>query len=298
MAHVFTVILNTNRRDDTLACLEALQASTYQPHTIIVLDNASTDGSVEAIMAQFPQVQIIRLQENKGYAGNNNVGIAAALEQGADWVYVLNEDTIQAPDCLSELVAIGASDPKIGIVGPMVYHADEPAVIQSAGGWMDAYWQAGHTAQNENDTGQFTEPRAVAWISGCAIMVRRAVIEQCGMLDERFFYYWEETEWCVRVGLAGWRILHVPQAHLWHKGVQRNYIPSHNVAYYNTRNYLMFLNKHKAPAYVHLQAWYRILRRFMVMHVREDRKHNEDARRAMWQGMRDFWRGRGGQRQL
>lgn len=298
MTHVFTVILNTNRRDDTLACLEALQANTYQPHTIMVLDNASTDGSVEAIATRFPQVQLIRLQENKGYAGNNNVGIAAALEQGADWVYVLNEDTIQAPDCLSELVAIGTSDPQIGIVGPMVYHADEPAVIQSAGGWMDTYWQAGHTAQNEHDKGQFTEPRAVAWISGCAIMVRREVIEQCGMLDERFFYYWEETEWCVRAGLAGWRILHVPQAHLWHKGVQRNYIPSHNVAYYNTRNYLMFLNKHKAPTYVHLQAWYRILRRFMVMHVAEDRKHNGDARRAMWQGMRDFWRGRGGQRQL
>lgn len=294
--NVFTVILNTNRRDDTLACLAALHQSTYKRHTIIVLDNASTDGSVAAITAQFPQVELIHLKENKGYAGNNNVGIAAAMAQGADWVYVLNEDTIQAPDCLEHLVAVGESDPNIGIVGPMVYHADNPDVIQSAGGWIDHHWQAGHKGQNDPDKGQFAEPHPVAWVSGCAIMVRREVIEQLGMLDEHFFYYWEETEWCVRTRRAGWKIMHVPQARLWHKGVQIDYRPGPNVAYYNTRNYLMMLRKHEAPPTVRLRAWYRILRTYTSMSIKPERKTNLEARQAMVQGMSDFWRGRVGKR--
>ena len=116
---VFTVILNTNRRDDTLECLASLQESTYQNQTIIVLDNSSSDGSVAAIRSRVPsRCRSSSWRENRGYAGNNNVGIAAALAQGADWVFVLNEDTILAPDCLAHMVAAGESDPQIGIVGP------------------------------------------------------------------------------------------------------------------------------------------------------------------------------------
>ena len=115
--HVVTVILNTNRREDTLACLASLHRGDYPKHTIIVLDNASTDGSVEAVRQSFPAVEILSLAENRGYAGNNNVGIEAALARGADWVFVLNEDTLLATDCLTQLVAIGESDARIGIVG-------------------------------------------------------------------------------------------------------------------------------------------------------------------------------------
>ena len=104
LPYVIAVILNTNRREDTLACLESLGQNTYYNQKIIVLDNHSTDGSVEAICSNFPAVQVIELNENRGYTGNNNVGIQAALEQGADWVFVLNEDTILAPDCLENLI--------------------------------------------------------------------------------------------------------------------------------------------------------------------------------------------------
>ncbi len=99
---VISVILNTNRREDTLECLGSLMNSSYSNHRAIVLDNQSTDGSVGAIRAAFPEVEIVELEKNYGYAGNNNVGIQYALEQGADWVFVLNEDTILAEDCLSK----------------------------------------------------------------------------------------------------------------------------------------------------------------------------------------------------
>ena len=131
---VTAVILNTNRREDTLACLTSLGRSAYPNLSVIVLDNASNDGSVEAIHTHFPTVQVVPLTTNTGYAGNNNVGIEIALKQQVAWVLVLNEDTILDPACIATLVAAGESDPRIGMVGPTVYHHDEPNIIQSAGG--------------------------------------------------------------------------------------------------------------------------------------------------------------------
>ena len=292
---VISIILNTNRREDTLECLASLAESSYQNHQAMVLDNASTDGSVEAIRAGFPQAQIINLTENLGYAGNNNVGIQAAINQGADWVFVLNEDTVLAADCLVKLVEVGESSPAIGIVGPMVYHHDEPGIIQSAGGMLGADWQSIHLAKDEVDRGQFSEPHPVEWISGCAILVRRAVIEQVGAIDERYFYYWEETEWCLRAGRSGWRIIHVPQAKLWHKGVQRDYRPKPAVTYYATRNRLMTLAKHHAPLKVWLSTWGQILRTLTSWTIKPRWKSMRQHRNAMWRGAIDFLRHRWGQ---
>ena len=292
--YIITVILNTNRREDTLACLASLGRNTYRDHHIIVLDNASSDGSVPAIRSAFPAVQIIALTENLGYAGNNNVGIKAAMAQGADWVFVLNEDTILDPVCLEQLINIGESDAKTGIVGPMVYHHDEPTIIQSAGGVLSRYWESWHIAQNEPDQQQFLHPRAVDWVSGCAILLRRAVIEQVGMLDERFFYYWEETEWCIRATKAGWRILHAPQAKLWHKGVRRDYRPKPSVTYYNTRNRFLMLMKHHAPLSTWIVTWAQIARTLTSWTIKPKWRSAREHRNAMWRGTIDFLRHRWG----
>ncbi|HHJ07273.1 MAG TPA: glycosyltransferase family 2 protein [Anaerolineae bacterium] len=292
---VISVILNTNRREDTLECLASLEQLAYENHKAIVLDNSSTDGSVDAIRASFPAVEIIRLVDNLGYAGNNNTGIKAALDQGADWVFVLNEDTVLAPDCLTHLVEVGESNKQIGIVGPMVYHHNEPAVIQSAGGMLGPYWESIHLAKDQVDRGQYTQPHEVEWISGCGIMVRRQVIEQLGMLDERFFYFWEETEWCLRAAKGGWRIMHVPQAKLWHKGVQRNYKPKPSLLYYNTRNRFLMYAKHKAPLSVWMAAWQQTLRTLISWSLKPKWRAMREHRNAMWRGMIDFLRHRWGQ---
>jgi GT2 family glycosyltransferase len=103
---VINVILNTNRKDDTLACLDSISHSTYSNQKTIVLDNASQDGSLDAIRTAYHDVQVLGLKENLGYAGNNNVGIREALARDAKWIFVLNEDTILAPDCLEQLVNV------------------------------------------------------------------------------------------------------------------------------------------------------------------------------------------------
>jgi GT2 family glycosyltransferase len=293
---VITVILNTNRCNDTLECLASLKESSYKNHKVIVLDNHSTDGSQQAIRELFPDVQLIELEENRGYAGNNNFGIDAAIQQGADWVFVLNEDTIIDPGCISNLVEVGESDPGVGIVGPMVYHHDEPDIIQSAGGMLGQKWESIHLGKNEPDLGQYSEPHTVEWISGCAILVRRAAIEQIGMLDPKFFYYWEETEWCLRAGEAGWRIVNVPQGKIWHKGVQRDYFPGPNVTYYATRNWFLLLSLHKAPLSVWVYVFWLTFRSLFSWTFNSQYIQMREHRKAMWQGLTDFFRHRWGMR--
>jgi hypothetical protein len=293
---VIAVILNTNRREDTLACLASLKRGAFPGLDIIVLDNASTDGSQEAIRRAYPDVSLLPLTDNRGYAGNNNAGVAAALDAGADWVLVLNEDVEVAPDCVERLVATGESDPRVGMVGPLIYHHSEPERIQSAGVELGSWWESHHLGKDEADRGQFAEPRPVQALSGCALLVRAAAIRDVGPLDERFFYYYEETEWCLRIGRRGWVLLNEPGAHVWHKGVQRDYQPSPSVTYYNTRNHFLMMSKLNAPAGAWVKAWFQNVRTLTSWSVKPRWRHMRQHRDAMWQGTLDFLSGRWGQR--
>lgn len=296
--HLTTVVLNTDRCEDTLACLKSLSDQTFNDNRIIVLDNCSVEDCTNEITSAFSSVTVLRLESNRGYAGNNNVGIAAALETDSDWILILNEDVRLDPEALSYLMEAVSNRPDVGIAGPMVYHAGEPTVIQSAGGILSKRWLAFHRGQNEDDHGQYDRLDEVDWISGCAILVRRAVVEDVGALDERFFYYWEETEWCLRARRAGWKILFVPQSRIWHKGVQRDYQPSPSTTYYWTRNWLLSLAKHHAPASAWLFVSVQIARTLLSWTIRPSWAAKRDHRDAMLQGSLDFLRKRWGQRRI
>jgi hypothetical protein len=291
-AHITTVVLNTNRREDTLTCLASLARSTYPRHHVMVLDNGSTDGSVEALNAAFPAVQTVRLAENRGYAGNNNVGIRLALEQGADWVFVLNEDTTLEPDCLDRLMAVAAADSRIGVIGPLVYTWDEGRTISSAGGRVD--WRiadAINEGAGEPDTGQYPA-RSVDFINGCGLLISRAAIERAGLIDETFFIYYEETDWCQRVRRAGFDVRFAPEAHMRHKAPIHwdNFGPS--TLYYMTRNRLRFFARHTPPAH-----WAEALARALYGAARGTYWHWRAGRRqharatvyAIWHALRRRW---------
>lgn len=290
------VILNTNRKEDTLGCLESLSQQHRKVDHILVLDNHSTDGSAQAIADRYPRVEILPMAENRGYAGNNNVGIRAALDDGADWILILNEDVVLDSKATEELLAAAESSPEVGFVGPMVYHYDEPEVIQSAGGMMTRNWLATHRGQNQPDRGQYTLIESVAWVSGCGFLVRRELVDDIGAFDERFFYYWEETEWCLRARKHGWMVLFVPSAKMWHKGVQRDYKPAANTTYYWTRNWLLLLAKHRAPmrAWLFASGW--IIRHLTVWTLKSTWQSRQGHRAALVSGVLDFLRRRWGMR--
>jgi GT2 family glycosyltransferase len=291
MNRIDAVIVNFGRRAEVLDVLRSLSQSSTPVEHVFVLNYGLPESVQDEQRAAYPGVHATTLSVNRGYAGNNNLGIHAALQSGADWVLVLNDDVELDARCIELLLAAGATDPRIGMIGPRLYHYDEPDVIQSDGGLFDASWRAAHAAQNERDYGTPMLPSDMAWLSGCVLLVRRALIEQTGMLDERFFLYWEEVEWCRRAIREGWRIVHEPAARAWHKGVQRNYRPRPEVSYYMTRNRLLLLSLHRAPLRAWITAWGETAHAQIgsLLHRRAP-----ENRRMAWRGLCDFLRGRFG----
>jgi GT2 family glycosyltransferase len=287
---VIIVVLNWNSGNDTVACLESLCSLDYPNYEIVVIDNGSTDNSLKLIQHHDPFINYIETGKNLGFTGGNNIGLQYALDQGAEWIMILNNDTIVGPDLLSRLIGVGSVVPEVGILGPMVYHYDDKLTIQSAGGYLDTHWFPIHLGQNEYDIGQYQNPRPVDWISGCAILVRREVFEQIGLLDERFFMYSEEVDFCLRARKIGWEIIHVPSAKVWHKGVQRDYRPSSIVTYYSTRNRLLMLSKHQAPLSVRFYTLFQMARTIISWSIKPKWREMGTHRDAMSQGMIDYFR--------
>jgi len=288
---VCVLILNRDRRGDTLACLDSLLARPYPNLDPVVLDNASSDGTAAAGRAAYPQVQVIETGGNLGYAAGNNVGLEWAQRHGAEYALLLNEDTIVDPDAISHLVEAAQSRPELGFLGPLVYHHSEPEVIQSAGGVIARDWRTSHRGQNERDTGQYAQPFEADWVSGCAILMRMSVVERIGMLDPAFFIYSEEVDWCIRANRAGFKGLVVPAAHIWHKGVRRDYAPSPRVTYLSARNHLRLLAKHRAGGRALLRAMAGNLRTLTSWSVRPRWRDQRAHRDALARAMVDFCRG-------
>jgi hypothetical protein len=290
------VIINIDRHKDMIACLRSLARSEAAGHARVYVCNLDVPPqNAQQLRRVYPDIDLIELDQNYGYAGNNNIGIERAIADGADWILLLNDDTEFASDCFSALMREAISDPTIGIVGPMVYHFDEPNIIQSAGCMLGPQWRSEHAGQNEVDRGQFDRPRDVDWVSGCALLVHRDVVQRVGGLDERFFMYWEETEWCLRAKKNGFRVVHVPNARLWHKGVRRDYRPASYVTYYMTRNRFLFLQKHRAPGAAWRDAWLITLRTLAAFTLkREWRDVKAEERVMLWRAVRDYWVNRWG----
>ncbi|MEJ2720212.1 MAG: glycosyltransferase family 2 protein, partial [bacterium] len=216
---VAVVVLTWNGKSLTLDCLESLTASTYENIQIIVVDNASTDGTADAVEAQYGgRVTVLVNSANLGFAGGNNVGIRHAVADGAEYVMLLNNDTLVDPDLVDRLVdAISRAD-DIGIVGPKIYYASPRDQIWYAGGEINlARGTARHIGIRETDAGQYDTPSEVDYVTGCALMVRREVIEKIGVLDTAFKAYFEDADFCMRARAHGYRVVYVPAGRVWHR---------------------------------------------------------------------------------
>ena len=249
--NVHIIVLNWNGRDDTLECLKSLQQINYDNYKIVIVDNGSEDDSVSEMKRLFPEIKIIENKKNLGFAGGNNVGMKYAVENEADYVLLINNDTTVDENFLSELVKTGESDKKIGAVGSKIYFHSEPNRIWFAGGKVNWLKNKGtHLGLNEMDNGQYDEISEVDYLTGCCLLIKREVIERIGVLAKDYFLYYEDTDFSARVKNAGYKIMYVPKSKIYHK-ISRSTKPgSPSYIYYHVRNGLVmakrngsFLNK-------------------------------------------------------
>lgn len=215
---VFIILVNWNGRTVTLECLESLGQIDYSAFKVLVVDNGSSDGSVEAIRTAHPEVILLPLPENRRFAGGNNEGIRYALDSGADLILLLNNDTTVARDFLRLLVDRMRCTDRCGIVTPKIYYAHPSDLIWYAGGEI-SYWTGTmrHRGIREIDRGQHDTVRDIAYATGCCLLTTADIIRAVGGLDESYFMYTEDADWSVRIRKAGYRLVLEPRARVWHK---------------------------------------------------------------------------------
>jgi len=246
LPRVFVIILNWNGRDDTLECLASIKEMDYSNYEIVVVDNGSVDDSVDAILTQHPDITLLQTGVNLGYAGGNNVGIRWALKQGADYILLLNNDTIVAADLLSAFVNAANQLPTGSVLGAKIYFYDKPDIIWFAGGrWQVNNNRFEHIGGGQLDNSEFNKITQVDYVTGCALFVDSETLKEVGFLDEDFFLYFEETDWCYRAREKDHKCYVIPKAKLWHKASSSfggAYSPQ--VKYFMTRNKLLWAKKH------------------------------------------------------
>lgn len=240
-AEIAALIVTWNRKHDLVECIESLYRLSYPNLTVYVVDNASGDGTAAEISSRFPAVQLIHSEENLGFAEGNNLALRRILLQGADAVFLVNDDVVVEPKALDELIAAGLRAPGVGVLCPKVLLHGDRGIVWSRGGTVDPLTgvavQLGYA---EADDSTENAPSAVDYAIGCAMLVKTAAIRRAGLLDPRFFMYYEETDWCRRIRNCGFEIRYVPSSRVLHK-VTLESTGRNSAAYYFTRNRLLYL---------------------------------------------------------
>jgi len=255
MTKIFVIVLNFNGGREIMECLTSLKEEKAK---VVVVDNASSDSSSEMIKENFPKIKIIENNKNLGFSAGNNVGIRHALRQGADAIMLLNQDTIAKKGFL-ELLLKNPAD----IVGPVIKFKRKGRWIYDYGGRINCligrtshqeslvYFNSGRLSRKLN----FQDPD---YISGCAVLIKRPVFEKVGFLDERFFLYFEDVDFCLRAKRAGFKIAVEPKSIIFHKLAEEKEKSLIQI-YHLLRSNLLFINRYiflwKRPlAYLYLCA--------------------------------------------
>lgn len=252
---VWVVVLNWNGTGVIGECLDSLLSMTYPSFKVMVVDNASSDGSPDLVARDYPTVRLLRLDENLMYAGGNNAGIEEALAAGAEAVMLVNNDTRADPELLGRLVEGLRLDPRAGVVGPKIFYYDSPNVIWSAGGKVIApLGLVHHIGLRKPDSGRYDSVREVDYLTGCCVLFRAEALRAVGLLDTSYTIYGEDVDWCLRARRQGWKSVLVPEAHLWHK---LSYSSGGGLtpfkAYYRMRSNVLIFRRFARP--IHWITW-------------------------------------------
>lgn len=251
---VSVIIVNWNTADTLVECLRSVeQEAARVALDVFVVDNASSDDSVASVQRDFPQATLIVNVQNVGFAAANNQ--ALRLAQGR-YLLLLNPDTVVRPGALRTLADVMDAHPEAGFAGPHLLNADgstQPSARPLPTVWSElrAIVAVGHARGAERDLGRSgasTRPQEVGWVSGACLLIRQETVQRIGLLDEEFFLYFEETDWCTRARRQGWKGFYVPQADVVHHGMASTAGRVEPVlvrAYFNSR--MHYFRKHDGP---------------------------------------------------
>lgn len=288
-SEVVTVIVNWNGCATTLACVETLVQTGQNPTTILVVDNGSHDHSVATLRAHFPSLTIVEAGENLGFARGNNLGIRTALaEKSPDYIFLLNNDAFVDGETLPCLLAALDRWPQAGAVVPKIY-AGDGRHLWYAGGDID--WKTGtgvHRARGALDQGQANREGITGFAPGCALLVRRAIVSNTGLFDERYFFMGEDVDLSLRLMAAGRPLVYVPSATVVHHvGTSSARQGQPFVWYHMTRNRLLTIARHargsqKVRFYAIWPLWWTI--KGLAFAV----QGQFTVTQAMWRGVRDY----------
>ncbi len=214
--HVTVVVVAYCNEEEAATCLESLLGVTYEALTILLVDNASPDGSGERLHRRFPQIDYLSLSTNGGYTAGNNRGMEWALARGTDYVLLLNDDTVVAADCVRWLVR-AAEDTGAAAAAPLIVYYDEPDIVWYGGGtYSRARAMCTHLLENKPVDPTQTR-RAITFVCGCCALLRADVLRRVGGFDESYFMYAEDLELSVRLLEAGYTLIYEPKARVLHR---------------------------------------------------------------------------------
>jgi GT2 family glycosyltransferase len=300
MTPVWTLVLTYNGLEDTRKCLRSLESQAAAGHAILVVDNGSTDGTMEAVAREFPWTKRLRVEQNQGPSVGNNRGIEYALQQGAGSVLLLNNDTTVAPNLIDRLTVAAKAHPEFQIIGPVINYMDEPAVVMTDGVTFNPPGYNGLFVRKVVPLVDAATPAitAVDIVNGCAMLVSAEVFRKIGLFDERFFIYHDETDFCLRALAAGFRCGVMGEQLVWHKGSSTFKATGKRFArYYDSRNLVYLLKKHDGARHngrskrETATTCFKYLY-FRYCHERED--GHPDAADAIIEGLLDGLAGRQG----
>jgi hypothetical protein len=292
MPSVVVILVNYRRSEETIECVRSLRRCSPEPAEIIIVDNASTAVSAGALRTGCPGVTLLESRKNLGFAGGNNLGIRRAMERPARYVLLLNNDTTIEPDAIGKLVDAAERGQRTGVLGAKIRYHDTPGILWYAGGNVNpTSGFVSHSGIGEPDRGQHDQPKEVDFVTGCCMLISHELLQTIGFLDETFFAYLEDVDFCLRARRAGFHVGYTPSAIVYHKVSRSTGWDSPAYLYFNLRNRLLLSRKHSSwprsilffPGF----CWY-YLRQFLRLVLRW---RDTAGLRGAWYGLVDGLRG-------
>lgn len=281
---IAVVVLNWNGGTDTVECIRSLAGLRYRNYRIILVDNGSTDDSLEQVrQLNVAQLEVIENGANLGYAEGNNRGIHAALAAGSDYILLLNNDTIVDPDLCGCLIRAARESAAAGVFGARIYYMDRPDVIWFAGArWNPVQLRFDYPGQGLRESEFHQAEVTTDYACGAAMFFRAAVARTIGVLDQRFFLVYEESDWCMRARRRGFECEMVADAHVWHKvGASFSGEESALRTYFSARNRLLWTERN-LPIASHLRVVMQSLRSAWPRFVIVRSKRTGLPRQILW----------------